>query len=384
MRKGIVLLIVALLYGCVVFARPDSKVPATDTSCPTVTLTQKQFDSLVSAASKSNQMELIAKEESNQMYEKYMTLVTIIIAVMGVLVAVVGVIVPILMNNDTKKKIEKHEEAIKASVKSLSDYDTKLEKIEKRLNTIKEDAEETARDAKAHALFAWARQKEGDRSIELYTRAIDEKKDFWEAYYNRGLRYRKKGDYTQAIKDFDKTIELKPDNARAYRNRGIAYRKKGDYDRAIKDYDKAIELNPLYAEAYINRGRAYRMKGDYDQAIKDYDMAIELNPQYARAYNNLGYAYLGKNNFPAALDAVNKAIAIAPSSSSYLDSRADVWIAWGKYKKEHPEEYPDIDWKDNIRNALSDVEKVFSLNPNERLKKIVEDKRAECKQLLEE
>ena len=377
-------MIVALIYGCGVFARPDSQVLATDTSRPIVTLTQEQCDSLVSAASKSNQMELIAKEESNQMYEKYMTLVTIIIAVMGVLVAVVGVIVPILMNNDTKKKIEKHEEAIKASVKSLSDYDTKLEKIEKRLNTIKEDAEETARDAKAHALFAWARQKEGDRSIELYTRAIDEKKDFWEAYYNRGLRYRKKGDYTQAIKDFDKTIELKPDNARAYRNRGIAYRKKGDYDRAIKDYDKAIELNPLYAEAYINRGRAYRMKGDYDQAIKDYDMTIELNPQYARAYNNLGYAYLGKNNFPAALDAVNKAIAIAPSSSSYLDSRADVWIAWGKYKKEHPDEYPEIDWKDNITNALSDVEKALSLNPYEELKKMLEEKRADCKKLLEE
>ena len=384
MRKGIVLLIVALIYGCGVFARPDSKVPATDTSCPTVTLTQEQFDSLVSAASKSNQMELIAKEESNQMYEKYTTLVTIIIAVMGVLVAVVGVVVPILMNNDTKKKIEKHEEAIKASERTLSDYNTKFEEFEKRLNAIKEDAEETARDAKAHALFAWARQKEGNRSIELYTRAIDEKKDFWEAYYNRGLKYREIGDYAQAIKDFDKTIELKPDNARAYRNRGIAYRKKGDYDRAIKDYDKAIELNPLYAEAYINRGRAYRMKGDYDHAIKDYDMAIELNPQYARAYNNLGYAYLGKNNFPAALDAVNKAIAIAPSSSSYLDSRADVWIAWGKYKKEHPEEYPDIDWKDNLRNASSDVEKAFSLNPSEKLKKKLEDKCAECKQLLEE
>ena len=167
MRKGIVLLIVALLYSCGVFARPDSKVPATDTSCPTVTLTQEQFDSLVSAASKSNQMELIAKEESNQMYEKYMTLVTIIIAVMGVLVAVVGVIVPILMNNDTKKKIEKHEEAIKASERTLSDYNTKFEEFEKRLNAIKEDAEETARDAKAHALFAWARQKEGNRSIEL-------------------------------------------------------------------------------------------------------------------------------------------------------------------------------------------------------------------------
>ena len=135
MRKGIVLLIVALLYGFGVFARPDSKVPATDTSRPTVTLTQEQFDSLVSAASRSNQMELIAKEESNQMYEKYVTLVTIIIAVMGVLVAVVGVLVPILMNNDTKKKIEKHEEAIKESNSKIESHENMLKGYEEKINT---------------------------------------------------------------------------------------------------------------------------------------------------------------------------------------------------------------------------------------------------------
>jgi hypothetical protein len=93
---------------------------------------------------------------------------------------------------------------------------------------------------------------------------------------------------------------------------------------------------------------------------------------------------MGRNDFPAALEAVNKAIALAPTSSSYYDSRADVWVAWGKYKKEHPDEYPDIDWKDNITNALSDVEKALSLKPYEELKKVLEDKRAECEQLLVE
>ena len=111
---------------------------------------------------------------------------------------------------------------------------------------------------------------------------------------------------------------------------------------------------------------------------------IELNPQNANAYNGLCYAYLGKKDFPAALEAVNKAIELAPTDPEYLDSRADVLMEWGKYKKEHPDEYSDIDWKNNIRSALSDVEKAFSLNPYEELKKILEDKRAECKQLLVE
>ena len=176
---------------------------------------------------------------------------------------------------------------------------------------------------------------------------------------------------------------MNPQDAEVYNNRGVAYRNKGDYAQAIRDYGKAIDLNPQYADAYYNRGLACGKKGDYDQAIKNYNKAIELNPQDASANNQLCYAYLGKKDFLAALEAVNKAIAIAPSDPNYYDSRADVWIAWGKYKKEHPEEYPDIDWKDNIRNALSDVEKAFSLNPYEELKKMLEDKRVECKQLLE-
>lgn len=146
----------------------------------------------------------------------------------------------------------------------------------------------------------------------------------------------------------------------------------------------AYKLNSQYAEAYKNRGFAYIRKVDNDESIKDYDKAIELNPQYASAYNGLCYTYLGKKDFPAALEAVNKAIELAPLDPEYLDSRADVLIAWGKYKKERPDAYPDIDWKDNIKKALSDVEKAFSLSPGEELKKMLEDKRAECKRLLEE
>ena len=353
-------MIVALLYGCVVFARPDNKVPATDTSCPTVTLTQEQFDSLIAAAAKSHRMELIAKEESEKMFSSYTTHVGWVV---GIVVGLFGVALPYVINRRNLNEIRN---------------------IKKEAKAIKEAAEKDAHDAKAYGLFAWARQKSEDKAIELYTRAIAEKKDFWEAYYNRGIRYRKKGDYDQAIKDYDRAIELNPQLAAAYYNRGNAYYDKGNYAQAIKDYNKAIELNPQNAEAYYNRGNAYRKKGDYDQAIKDYDKAIELNPRDASAYNQLCYAYLGKKDFPATLEAVNKAITLKPSDPNYYDSRADVWMAWGKYKKEHLEEFPDIDWKDDIRKAQSDVAKAFSLNPYEELKKMLEDKRAECEQLLAE
>src|SRR6516164_2690978 len=41
--------------------------------------------------------------------------------------------------------------------------------------------------------------------------------------------------------------------AEAFNNRGVGYRLKGDYDRAIADYNQAIKLNAKFAVAYNNR-----------------------------------------------------------------------------------------------------------------------------------
>src|SRR5262245_54878914 len=74
--------------------------------------------------------------------------------------------------------------------------------------------------------------------------------------------------------------------AEAYHNRGVAYRAKGNTDHAIADYNEAIRLDPALAEAYSSRGMAYRAKGDTDHAIADYSEAIRLDPSFAEAYNN--------------------------------------------------------------------------------------------------
>jgi len=69
------------------------------------------------------------------------------------------------------------------------------------------------------------------------------------------------------IINYTKAIELKPDYADAYNNRGNAYAAKGQHEQASADYTKAIELQPDYASVYNNRGNAYSGKMKYDQAI---------------------------------------------------------------------------------------------------------------------
>jgi tetratricopeptide (TPR) repeat protein len=96
--------------------------------------------------------------------------------------------------------------------------------------------------------------------------------------------YGLKGLYDQAIADWTKAIELKPDYAEAYFQRGAGYVLKGLSDQAIVDYTKAIELKPDYAKAYFLRSIEYNLKNLHDQAIADSTKVIELKPNFAKAY----------------------------------------------------------------------------------------------------
>jgi tetratricopeptide (TPR) repeat protein len=125
----------------------------------------------------------------------------------------------------------------------------------------------------------------GDEAISACTRVITSRRgNLSQAYYNRAIEYRNKGEIDRAIADYDEAIRLDPKDANAYTNRGRAYFAKGNNDRAIAEYDEAIRLDPKNKIAYNNRGSAYEAKGDNDRAIADYNVAIRLDPKYAFAY----------------------------------------------------------------------------------------------------
>ena len=123
-------------------------------------------------------------------------------------------------------------------------------------------------------------------AIEDFTKAIELRPNYAEAYNTRGFASNMLGNYQQALVDCNKAIELKPDFALAYNNRGNAHNELKNYQQAIADFDKAIELNPNNAFVYSSRGRANNALENYQQAFADFYKAIELNPDFAAAYNN--------------------------------------------------------------------------------------------------
>lgn len=126
-----------------------------------------------------------------------------------------------------------------------------------------------------------------DAAIVHFTKAIQLRPDWAEAYNNRGSAYDDKGLHDQTIADTTKAIQLKPDLVEAYAACGNAYGAKGLHDQVIADYTKAIELKPDYADAYYNRGIEYEKLGQRDKAIADYRQTLSLNSGMKEAQDGL-------------------------------------------------------------------------------------------------
>ena len=233
---------------------------------------------------------------------------------------------------------------------------------------------------KARQLF---NDKNWDELIPIYTKIIELEKSprvkaF--AYSRRGFAYAKKGNSSQAMKDFFKSLELRskdlptyifpdaiyskddldqeianstkelelsPNDEFTYHYRGVMYDKKGEFDRAIADFTKALELSPNYAWAYLYRGLTYDKKGDLDLAIADFTKALELDSNHMQAYHYRGRVYVNKDEFDRAIADFDKALELNPSYVEAYNYRGFTYYS-----------------KDDFDRAIADFNKSLELSPN--------------------
>ena len=297
MRKGIVLLIVAVFCTGFIWAKVPEK-----------TSLQHYADSLLQVCMEMNQINERLRQEKDSIvaqiraeYEtdmnRYHTHINWNIAIIGLLFTGVLAGAGFLANKDVALKLTKTRKRIIGLNKDLKDYRRNLtqlnETLEKQLNENKilveqlneikahvDETESTINSIKTHVDETETAINSIKIQIDNSAKAAKESEEkasasalFAQAYYEK--------DNDKKIELYTQCIDKDPKIAEAYNNRGIAYRKKGDNDQAIKDYDKAIELNPQYALAYNNRGYAYMTRGndgDYELAMNDFKTGLSLNP----------------------------------------------------------------------------------------------------------
>lgn len=202
--------------------------------------------------------------------------------------------------------------------------------------------------------------KRFQEAIADFDRAIELNK-YNEKYYNaRGILYFRLQDGYAAGADFTEAINQKKDYAMAYYNRAFTYKKypysvsANSKDNAIdkirlqrkkilEDLDSAIKYNPKFDAAYVERGlinstdmRNKSVSPDAETihrlnlALADFEQAIKLNPKNAEAYNGKASCndQLGKKDL--ALADYTKAIELDPELATAYMGRMAIYCAMGK------------------------------------------------------
>jgi Tfp pilus assembly protein PilF len=104
------------------------------------------------------------------------------------------------------------------------------------------------------------------------------------ARYEAGAGLINQRQYDRAIEEFERALEFDPDYAEAYCDRGIALYMKGEHTEAFKDFERALEKDPTLGKAHFHRAMLLDMDGKTEEAIEAYESFIRYSQRSPEVY----------------------------------------------------------------------------------------------------
>lgn len=132
-----------------------------------------------------------------------------------------------------------------------------------------------------------------------YEKYLAQKPDDATAHFDLGYVYTAQKEKDKAIVEYRKAIALDPKMAQAYLNLGISLLG-DDAKGAIGPLRRATELNYSYAQGHYLLGLALEQTSPISEAIKEFTIATKLNPNDFAAHFQLASAELIARNAGAA------------------------------------------------------------------------------------
>ena len=109
----------------------------------------------------------------------------------------------------------------------------------------------------------------------VWSRSGDERAD---GLLRRGIAEIGAGHVGDAIATFTRVIQLRPDFAEAWNKRATVYFLAGDYRRSLADCDEVIKRNPSHFGALSGYGQIYMRLDQPEKALEYFRRALEVNP----------------------------------------------------------------------------------------------------------
>jgi len=198
---------------------------------------------------------------------------------------------------------------------------------------IAEQMESAGRTAEAAA--------EREAALRDLAEAIKIDPTFAQAYSNRTVVRRMRGELREALDDANRAVELNPRDVNARVNRGNVKADLRDFEGAIADHTAAIQLNAEVANAYAARaaalvarsadraqtGDSAAARRDLESALEDYSHALTLKPALYAARMNRGMLRVVLRDVPGAIEDFDAAIRLRPDAAMAYGERAGARLA---------------------------------------------------------
>jgi tetratricopeptide (TPR) repeat protein len=217
--------------------------------------------------------------------------------------------------------------------------------------------------------LAFAAAENYEKAVVSFNSVIQERSDFYEAWYERGLALEMLGLYPEAISSYDKALNLHPKSevlSSIWQSRGDAWQYGlGQYEEAIRCYDQVLKINPELSTAWQNRGNAllYGLK-HYEDAIASYNRAICINPEDHLSWRNRGNALVELKRYEEAIASFERALAIKPDDQIAWQARMLVMGQAGLDEKQ-PTTNPSFYGRGYTDSTFISADRDSQLDPQE-------------------
>ena len=127
-------------------------------------------------------------------------------------------------------------------------------------------------------------QNKFKESIKYFEKAIEFKKDYFEAYNNLATSQKNLGLIDDAYKNYKQAIKIKDNNLEAHYNLANLLYAEKKYDEALINYESVIKINENFPQSYLLIGLIKSVQGKFEDAKLYYLKAIEKDKYLSEAY----------------------------------------------------------------------------------------------------
>jgi serine/threonine protein kinase/Tfp pilus assembly protein PilF len=203
-------------------------------------------------------------------------------------------------------------------------------------------------------------------------------------YYNEGMTYHNRGDYTKSIPLMELAVAIDPDFAMAYRAMSVAYSNLGYKSEADRRLQRAFELKDRVSEReryYIEADYFRRSEETYDKAIEAYTKLLAVYPDDHVGNNNLGVVYNALEEYDKAIERFAVNVRNQVKNYHSYSNLSNAYMAIGQLDKaskvaeqyliqvvDHPQLHINLAAVHMLKRkydaAEMEIEKALTLDPN--------------------